>query len=132
MPYKPIKKESVEDLARKKGKKIKRSLSLIEERRYGRFKIPRNFMYGPDDNVLQDIMKDIIVLRAEYLAVYDKFEYIAASKHFKKVPENCEPIEYVIDYETVEDMVEIESEDTDEVVTVTVQTYIFKGFKITD
>ena len=69
--------------------------SPLEERRYGRFNIPRRLLDTDYDGVLK-VMSKCVVVRAEMLMDQDAIEYIAISSEFDPVEKYSISPEYIV------------------------------------
>lgn len=73
---------------------------MSKERRLGKFYLSGNIMNDPLP--YQKIFSGMVVLRAEYDAILDRAEYIAASEHFEPIPDGAMIPEYLCEL-TAED-----------------------------
>lgn len=70
----------------------------FKEARYGIFTIDHTVMVAHPE-VVQAIMGDVIVLRAEFMFMPDHIEYHAYSPRFDIVPSGTEPPDYDVIYD---------------------------------
>jgi len=69
-------------------------MNIYEENRIGRFKACEITMRNEPELAMK-MLRDIIVVRIEYIFIERKFEYHGYSKHFDK----CQSYNYVPEYE---------------------------------
>lgn len=77
-------------------------MKVVEERRLGRFNVPRIYIAKFPEDVMEVLSKCLIV-RAETLYHADAIEYIAFSEMFEPCEDGCEPPMYVADMEQTMD-----------------------------
>lgn len=69
----------------------------VKDRRFGKFTVTRGIVESDD---MFEIMRGVLIVRAELRYDLDAVEYVGACEHFGVVPHGVMPPEYVAEFKT--------------------------------
>ena len=68
---------------------------LIDFSRWGKFYVSHELIHNISHADVNLIFKDVVILRCEYMAITNEFEYYAVSKHFRVAEQAREVPKYI-------------------------------------